>query len=168
VIFLLVFIDRIIIGHNYSQILTFSTFDPTRSTRKNKLTNKHDNIAKQKNIIVMQNLSFDQLPLLVAQLIVTVGNVEKHLLDKKEDHSETEEKFMTISEAAKFLNLAKATIYSKVSRGELPSMKRGKRLYFSNLELTNYIKEGKKKSNLEIEQEADAVLNRLMKRAKNE
>jgi len=50
------------------------------------------------------------------------------------------------------------TIYSKVSKGELPVMKRSKRLYFSSTELMKYLKRGRKKSNAEIEQEAKAYL----------
>ena len=37
-------------------------------------------------------------------------------------------------------------------------MKRGKRLYFSTTELMEYIKEGRKKSYAEIEQEAGMYL----------
>ena len=37
-------------------------------------------------------------------------------------------------------------------------MKRSKRLYFSRTELLNYLKDGRKKSNAEIEQEAKAYL----------
>ena len=42
------------------------------------------------------------------------------------------EQFLNIQEAAQFLNLTVPTIYSKVSKRELPCMKRGKRLYFSS------------------------------------
>ena len=68
------------------------------------------------------------------------------------------EQLLTIHEAAEFLNLTVPTIYSKVSKGELPVMKRSKRLYFSRTELLEYIKEGRKKSNAEIEHEAKAYL----------
>ena len=71
---------------------------------------------------------------------------------------EQPEQLLTVQEAAQFLNLTVATIYSKVSKSELPVMKRGKRLYFSSTELMEYIKEGRKKSNAEIEQEAEAYL----------
>ena len=37
-------------------------------------------------------------------------------------------------------------------------MKRSKRLYFSRTELMEYLKEGRKKSNAEIEKEAEAYL----------
>lgn len=68
------------------------------------------------------------------------------------------EQLLTIQEAAEFLSLAVPTMYSKVSKGELPVMKRSKRLYFSRTELLEYLKDGRKKSNAEIEQEAKAYL----------
>lgn len=76
---------------------------------------------------------------------------------------ETQERLLTIQEASKFLNLAVPTIYSKVSRGELPVMKRSKRLYFSNMELMQYLKEGRKKSIVEIEHEAEEYLSKNRK-----
>jgi len=69
------------------------------------------------------------------------------------------EQFITIREAAKLLNLTVPTMYSKVSRGELPGvMKRSKRLYFSRVELIEYLRKGRRKSNAEIEAEADKYL----------
>ena len=68
------------------------------------------------------------------------------------------EQLLSIQQAAEFLSLSVPTLYSKVSRGELPVMKRSKRLYFSRTELMEYIKEGRKKTNAEIEQEAKAYL----------
>ncbi len=68
------------------------------------------------------------------------------------------EKLLTIQEAADLLNLTVPTIYSKVSKKEIPFMKRGKRLYFSRTELMAYIKAGRSKTITEIEQEAEAYL----------
>lgn len=68
------------------------------------------------------------------------------------------EQLLTIQEAAEFLSLTVPTMYSKVSKGELPVMKRSKRLYFSRTELLEYLKDGRKKSNAEIEAEAKAYL----------
>lgn len=77
---------------------------------------------------------------------------------KEQTPTETPEQLLTVQEAAKFLNLKVPTIYSKVSKGELPVMKRSKRLYFSSTELMEYLKEGRKKSNTEIEAEAETYL----------
>lgn len=88
-----------------------------------------------------------------------LSNIENLILDlkqpKKIEGEEKSEQLLTVQEAAQFLNLTVPTIYSKVSKRELPVMKRGKRLYFSSTELMEYLKEGRKKSNAEIENEAD-------------
>lgn len=77
------------------------------------------------------------------------------------------EQLLTIQEAAEFLSLTVPTMYSKVSKGELPVMKRSKRLYFSRTELLDYLKDGRKKSNAEIEQEAKAYLSNNKKGLNN-
>lgn len=86
----------------------------------------------------------------------------------KKEFKQTErpEQLLTVQETAQFLNLSVPTIYSKVSKGELPVMKTSKRLYFSSTELMEYLKEGRKKSNSEIEQEAERYMSNNGKRAK--
>jgi len=91
-----------------------------------------------------------------------LSSIENLILDLKQptkaEPTEQPEQLLTVQEAAEFLNLTVPTIYSKVSKGELPVMKRSKRLYFSSTELLEYLKEGRKKSNAEIEKEAEAYL----------
>lgn len=115
-----------------------------------------------------ENLTFDQLPKAVTMLTKEVSDLKKLLLEKCEQHpTEAPEQLLSIQEAARFLNLTVPTIYSKVSKGELPVMKRSKRLYFSRTELLDYLKEGRKKSNAEIEAEAsDYLLNAKKKGGK--
>ena len=93
----------------------------------------------------MEKLTFEQLPLAVETLLKEVS-VLKNLLTEKREQSKTEapEKFLSIQEAGEFLNLSVPTLYSKVSKGSIPVMKRGKRLYFSSIELLEYIKQGRK------------------------
>ena len=76
---------------------------------------------------------------------------------------ESSDQLLNVQETAQLLNLKVPTIYSKVSKGELPVMKRGKLLYFSKTELIGYLKSGRKKSNAEIEKEAEAYLSRSKK-----
>ena len=75
-----------------------------------------------------------------------LSSIENLILDLKQpqevEPTEPPEQFLTVQEAAQFLNLTVPTIYSKVSKGELPVMKRSKRLYFSSTELMEYLKEG--------------------------
>ncbi len=68
------------------------------------------------------------------------------------------DKLFTVPEAADFLHLAVPTIYSMVSRAEIPVCKRSKRLYFSKQALTDYIKAGHKKTATEIDAEAEAFI----------
>jgi excisionase family DNA binding protein len=104
-------------------------------------------------------LTFDKLPEAVLMLIKEVSELKRLLIEKQEQApTDQPEQFLTIQEAAEFLSLTVPTMYSKVSKGELPVMKRSKRLYFSRTELLEYLKEGRKKSNAEIEQEAKAYL----------
>lgn len=97
-----------------------------------------------------------------------LSNIENLILDLKHKPRQAEsnsqpESLLTIQDAAKLLFLSVPTVYSKVSKGELPVMKRGKRLYFSRTELLEYLKHGRKKSSAEIEQEAERYLSNKKK-----
>jgi len=63
-----------------------------------------------------------------------------------------------IDEATQLLGIAKPTVYDKTSKGEIPHMKRGKRLYFSKKELLEWLKSGRRKMRSDIEQEAKAYI----------
>jgi len=84
-----------------------------------------------------------------------LSNIENLLLDLKHnasDHSNsTNEALLTVKDAAKFLSLSVPTIYSLISKNELPVMKRAKRCYFSKADLLNYVREGKKLQSGKIE-----------------
>jgi excisionase family DNA binding protein len=105
----------------------------------------------------MASLTFDQLPQAVYEIQQKLASIEQllHQLNKSNPESDS---ILTVDEAAKFLNLAVATIYRLISQGELPVMKRSKRCYFSKLELIAYLKKGRRKTNQEIEAEADDYL----------
>lgn len=68
---------------------------------------------------------------------------------------------MTIQAAAEFLNLTVPTIYSLTSRHLIPFMKRGKKLYFSRKELTEYVKSGRNKTVNEVEACAEVQLKKI-------
>jgi excisionase family DNA binding protein len=101
------------------------------------------------NSILLQVLDVEQLTTLMGDVFEA-----KIIAFQKQVSNPTPEALLTIQQASEFLNLSVPTIYSKVSKGELPVMKQGKRLYFSSIELMQFIKDGKKKTNAEIEAEA--------------
>lgn len=105
-------------------------------------------------------ITFENLPTAVTTLLKEVGELKELFLNQNSQTLPTPEALLTIQQASEFLNLSVPTIYSKVSKGELPVMKQGKRLYFSSFELMQFIKEGRKKTNAEIEAEAVDYLNK--------
>jgi len=108
----------------------------------------------------MENLTFDKLPEAVTMLTKEVSELKRLLIEKQEQPTTDQpEQLLTIDEVATLLHLTKPTVYSKVSKNELPGVcKQGKRLYFDRQTIIDWIKQGRKKSNAEIEQEAKAYL----------
>ncbi len=102
-----------------------------------------------------------------------LSSIENLILDLKHQPIQVEttnqqKQLLTIDEVVELLHLTKPTVYSKHSKGELPGVcKRGKRLYFQRDIIINWIKDGRKKSNAEIEAEAGAYLLNNKKRLNN-
>lgn len=106
------------------------------------------------------DFTFEQLPRAISQLYTKLDSIEKLILAKSGPTQDQADQLLTIEEAAAFAHLSKATLYGLVSRSEVPCMKKGKRLYFSKLELTQWIKSGRKKTATEIAAEVLAFGNR--------
>ena len=104
-------------------------------------------------------ISFNDLPEAVSRLGDKLDAIQQMLAQRIEPQpAPKQDHFLTAEEAAAFLRLSVPTVYSKVSRGELTVMKQGNRLYFSESDLMGYLKAGKRKSNSEIQAEADNYL----------
>lgn len=86
-----------------------------------------------------------------------IEDILLNLSNEPKNESKADE-LLVIEDAAKFLNLAVPTIYGKVSNNSIPFNKQGKRLYFLKSELIEYIKQGRNKTNLEIEKDAESYL----------
>jgi excisionase family DNA binding protein len=114
-------------------------------------------------------ISFDQLPTAVNQLSEKLENIERLLIEKQEQPpTEQPEQLLTIDEVAILLHLTKPTVYSKVSKNELPGVcKQGKRLYFDRQTIIDWIKQGRKLSNAEVEQQAEAYLSNSKRKGGN-
>lgn len=103
--------------------------------------------------ITIKEITPAELQALVEQSVRKVLAEPKTEIDAAEPDA-----ILTIEQAAEFLNLSKATLYGYVHNSTIPVSKRGKRLYFSKMELLQWIKEGRKKTHSEIEQEANSRL----------
>ena len=92
-----------------------------------------------------------------------LNNIENLLLDlkhlpKEQGEQPVKDELLTVQDTAKFLSLSVPTVYTLISKGELPVMKRSKRCYFSRFELINYLKQGRKKTLAETASEAEQYL----------
>jgi len=100
-----------------------------------------------------------------------LSNIENLLLDLKHTSKDTgnqpeADQLLNITQAAEFLNLSVATLYTKVHKTELPVCKRSHRLYFSKQDLMEYIKAGRKKTTTELAAEAEQYVNNKNKGGK--
>ena len=94
----------------------------------------------------MTNVSFENLPQAVSLLLEKVETLEQLLKSQQSINRVASDKPLTISQAAEFVNLTVPTLYGFVSKRTIPFSKVGKRLYFSEAELSTWIKSGRKQS----------------------
>ena len=112
----------------------------------------------------MQETILISMPVADLQTIIT-DCVNTCLKTSLSDNTEQEQdSLLNIQQAATLLGLSVATLYSKVSKAEIPVSKQGNRLYFSKQELTNWIKTGRKKTISEMQADAEKYLHTKNKR----
>ncbi len=71
---------------------------------------------------------------------------------------------LSIDEVAKLLNLARQTIYGLCSRRAIPFYKKNKRLYFKRSEILTWIDEGRKKMQVEFDDDLAAFISKNQKK----
>jgi excisionase family DNA binding protein len=85
----------------------------------------------------MKPFTFDQIPKMMNKLFEKMDRIEQMLSYFSKGQIKQDE-LLTISEASQLLKLAIPTIYSKVSKNEIPVNKQGKKLYFYKSELIEW------------------------------
>jgi excisionase family DNA binding protein len=99
------------------------------------------------------------------------GAVREAITEYRLDASEKAERvedIMNSQETAQFLNIKLNTLYIKTHKGELPYMKKGKKVYFSRQQLLEWMAEGRRYTRTEDIRMADTRLCELrMKNKKN-
>lgn len=109
------------------------------------------------------NYTFEQLPEAMSVLHDKLDNIERLLL-KGPPNNKEEKELLSIQQASELINLSVPTIYSKVSRREIPFCKKGKRLYFSTEELLDWIKSGRHQTQLELLESTQDRLSRIKRK----
>jgi excisionase family DNA binding protein len=102
----------------------------------------------------MKPFTFDQIPVMMNKIHDKLEHLEK-LIIKISIVDENKDEVLNIQEASKLLNLSVSTIYSKVCKREIPVNKQGKRIYFYRHELMKWIKSGRVKTYLEIQNDIE-------------
>jgi len=106
------------------------------------------------NEFVDEKITHDNLPQAVSCLISDLQKVIRLVSRLTPSSSQDSDKLLTIKQAAELINLAVPSVYGLVHRKMIPCMKRNKRLYFSEDELRNWIKSGRKSTIQEIKEAA--------------
>jgi len=99
-----------------------------------------------------ETLTYNDLPEAVTVIIAALQRIESQMQIAKEPEPEPEE-LLTIDQAAAFLHLAKPTVYFKVESGRLPYLKRGKRVLFLKADLMNHMKESRRGTRAELNED---------------
>jgi excisionase family DNA binding protein len=104
--------------------------------------------------------TLELLPEEVYELRQDVKTILKFLADhgNARQNGNQSDEFLTVSEAAIFLNLAKQSIYGLISRKQLPYIKKLKRVYFSKTELTKWLESGRQMTHQEIAANSRPIL----------
>jgi excisionase family DNA binding protein len=114
----------------------------------------------------MEPFNFNDLPEVVRLLFEKVERIEDLLfslqLNKEEPHD-----WLNIEEAAAFLKVTVASLYTKVSRKEIPVSKPGKKLYFNKTELRQWLENGKVKTMSDIRKMTDERLSKYRRHNKS-
>jgi excisionase family DNA binding protein len=94
-----------------------------------------------------------------------LGHLEKLILKFSVTGGDKDE-LLNIKEASKLLNLSVSTISSKVCKREIPFNKQGKNIYFYRSKLMKWIKSGRVKTYLEIQNDIEKRSNKSRLKAK--
>lgn len=86
--------------------------------------------------------------------------------DNEEIKDDKGEELLTIRQAGELLRLSLASLYKLVRNNAIPVCKKSKKLYFFKHELLTWVKQGRKFTCEEIQQQADIYLQDLKRKRK--
>jgi len=86
------------------------------------------------------------------------GMVRELSISREQVIQPEENDLLTITEASRLIRLAKPTIYYLSANSKIPVIKKGKRLYFSKIELLSWINSGRRATIEDISAEAGSYV----------
>ncbi len=108
----------------------------------------------------MENLTLETLPKAFTQLTNEVGEIKRLLLEKSNEQPTETDRWFDLNELCIYHpdKPSKPTVYGWVNVGTIPVHKGGKKLRFLKSEIDNWLRQGRKKTLVEIASEADTYL----------
>ena len=94
------------------------------------------------NDVLLTPIRLSQLELLIENSVEKA--LTKQRLSYQSSPTDVADQLMTVHETAFLLGKKTNTIYTLVSKGLIPVMKQGNRLYFSRNEIMDFVKAGRK------------------------
>ena len=91
-----------------------------------------------------ENITFDKLPQAVGYLTEQVERIHQMVVALQPQVAIDKHRIVEIDETCKITRKAKSTIYTLARKGLIPTYKRGKKLYFYEDELLQWIESGRK------------------------
>ena len=92
----------------------------------------------------LKTSTFDKLPQAVGYLTEQMEQIRQMVAALQPQTSSDKHRLVEIDEACKITRKAKPTIYTLARKGLIPAYKRGKKLYFYEDELLQWIESGRK------------------------
>ena len=84
--------------------------------------------------------------------------------EEQTEKKEAEDELLNFEKMCAFLGIAKSTGYQRISRGEIPHLKKGRRIYSWKSEMIKYVESGRRKTKLDLEEVAGRYLKRSRSR----
>lgn len=97
-------------------------------------------------------ISFENLPKAVALLSLQIEELKTIVKNKDTIEINNKKNPISIDQACTIIKKAKPTVYTLVRKRQIPHYKNGKKLYFYEDELLDWIAQGKRKTIQEIDQ----------------
>jgi len=108
----------------------------------------------------MENLTLETLPKAFTNLTYEVSEIKRLLLEKSNEQPNETDRWFDLNELCIYHpdKPTKPTVYGWVHSGLIPVHKGGKKLRFLKSEIDNWIKQGRKKTISEINNNAEQYL----------
>ena len=112
-------------------------------------------------------ITFDKLPQAVGYLTDQVERIHKIVAALQPQTAIDKHRIVEIDEACKITRKAKPTIYTLARKGLIPAYKRGKKLYFYEDELLQWIEDGRKPAQaLTFQEQAAEIVHGVKRKPK--